>query len=115
MESLEVAKVVLLALVVGAALPLAVQLWITLRTMRRAIDRAGPGIDRALRDISEASVELRDLAASVQQLRSSLRTASAVGAAVGPAVAAAIRAFRDGKATNGVSEVAEEEVDHDRA
>jgi uncharacterized protein YoxC len=97
MESLEVVKVVLLALVVGAALPLAVQLWITLRSVRQAIDRAGHGIDRTLRDVAETSAELRELAASVQQLRSSVRMASAIGAAVGPAVVAAVRAFRDAK------------------
>jgi hypothetical protein len=115
MDAFKVATLVLLALLVGAALPVLIQARSSLRGGARAMEDAGRRLVRTLDDLTPiiarvdkeigaltgggeriasllASVD--ELARSAQQLRHSVKVASAVGAAVGPAVAAAVRAMR---------------------
>jgi uncharacterized protein YoxC len=110
-EPWTIVGVVLLAVLVGAALPVLFQLYSTLSFARRLLDRLGPRVDSTLADISDASRGLNrvgheleqntkraqalfdamgDIGESVGRLRDSLKTASTVSAALGPAIAAAI-------------------------
>lgn len=118
MESWSVALVVLAAVLVGAAIPVVVQLRATLRTMDETLQRSGARLDEALRATTVAAgridawvVRLEEggrieqlvdgvtaVTGMVNQLRDTVRIASALGAAVGPAVAAAVRAFREDRA-----------------
>lgn len=114
-ESLGTALVVLAALLVGAAIPVLVQLRTTLRTMEKTFRRSGAQLDEALGATTAAAGRIDALvlrlekdgrieqlvdgvagvSRMVSQLRDTVRVASAVGAAVGPAVAAAVHAFRE--------------------
>lgn len=113
MESWQTAVVVVVALVAGTLLPVLVQLSMTLRSARAALERTSARLDRAL-DAVAATAERFDkataglderrihalmesfdsLGRTVNRLRDSVRVASAVGAAVGPVVGAAVRAWR---------------------
>ena len=115
MEGWQTAVVVLLAVLVGAAIPLAASLGGTLRAARQAMDRSGPRLAEALSALRSASERIDRLASrldegrrleslfesvtslsqTVDQLRDVVRVASAVGAAVAPAVGAAVRAWRE--------------------
>jgi hypothetical protein len=115
MESWATALVVLAAVLVGAAIPVLVQLRATLRTMEKTLQRSGARIEEALGATAAAAAKIDGLVARLEQegridqlvdgaaavsgmvtqLRDTLRVASAVGAAVGPAVAAAVHAFRE--------------------
>jgi len=115
MESWGIALVVLAAVLVGAAIPVLVQLRATLRAMEKTLQQSGGRLDKAL-DATIAAAGRIDalvvrldeggrieqfvdgvaaMSRMVSQLRDTLRVASAVGAAVGPAVAAAVHAFRE--------------------
>lgn len=106
--------VVLLALLVGAAIPVLYQLYRVLRRARALLDTAGPRLERALDQVSEAAERLHgigaNLEAQVQALRplldagsrlghlmgrsgTWLGTAVTVGGAAGPALLAGLRAF----------------------
>ena len=108
------AGIVLLAVLVGAALPALFEFRTTMRAHRDLLERLGPKIDATLREVQETSVRINragalleqgagraeqlfstigELSDSLQRLRSSLGTAAAVGSAIGPAVAAALRAL----------------------
>ena len=108
--------VILLAVFVGATIPVLIQLTLTLRSARNVLDSSGKKLDHALDEITtatqrvnrvgaglEESVQkVRDvvdtvssLGESVTRLRDSISTAATIGNAVGPAVAAALRAFWD--------------------
>jgi hypothetical protein len=109
------ALVVLAAVLVGAAVPVLVQLRATLRAMEKTLQRSGAGLDEATGATMAAAARIDALVVrleaggrieqfldgvtavsrTVSQLRDTLRVASAVGAAVGPAVAAAVHAFRE--------------------
>ncbi len=114
MNALLIAAVILLAVLVGAAVPVLIQMRGTLKSAQTVLDRVGPRVEQTLDDIdaavvrldrvierlekgSEKANELFDAAASlgsqVRRLRRSMRTAVAVGSAVGPALAAALRAL----------------------
>jgi hypothetical protein len=103
MQNWQLAVVVLLAVLVGAALPVLMQLWITLRTARSVLATGGQRLDRALEEVTGTATRISQIADSLQALSEKIRIASAIGAAVGPAVAAAVRAFRApaDDATNG--------------
>jgi hypothetical protein len=110
-----VALVVLTAMLVGAAIPVLVQLRATLRAMERTLQRSGPRLDEALGATVAAAGRLDALVVRLEEgsrlqqlvdgitamsrmvspLRDTVRVASAVGAAMGPAVAAAVHAFRE--------------------
>jgi hypothetical protein len=115
MESWGTALVVLAAVLVGAAIPVLVQLRATLRAMEKTLQRSGARLDEALGATTAAAgridafvVRLAEggrieqlvdgvaaVSRMVSQLRDTVRVASAVGAAMGPAVAAAVHAFRE--------------------
>jgi len=115
MEGWGIALVVLAAVLLGAAIPVLVQLRTTLRAMEKALQRSGARLDEALGATTTAAGRIDRLVVRLEeggrieqlvdgiaavsrmmsQLRDTVRVASAVGAAVGPAVAAAVRAFRE--------------------
>ncbi len=120
MQSWETAVLVLVSIVAGAAIPVLVQLSMTLRSVRAALERTSARADRALESVTataerferatagldeqrvRALMESFDsLVRTVNQLRESARVAAAVGAAVGPAVGAAVRAWRAGRSEGG--------------
>jgi hypothetical protein len=114
-EGWGIAVVVLAAVLVGAAIPVLVQLRATLRAMEKTVLRSGAGLDAALAAtlaaagridafvvrvegagrIEEVVDGLASVNRIVHQLKDTVRVASAVGAAVGPALAAAVQAFRE--------------------
>lgn len=114
MESWQTAVVVLLAVLVGAAIPVLVSLSGTLRAARQGIERSGPQLAAALAAVTSAVERIdriasrldegrrvesllesvNSLSQTVNQLRDAVRVASAVGAAVAPAVGAAVKAWR---------------------
>lgn len=108
--------VVLLAVLVGAAVPVLFQFYSTLRVTRSLLARLGPKLDETLIEVRETSRRLNrmgsgleqstkraqvlldaagDVGESLQGLRESVRTAAAIGKAVGPALAAAIGALTE--------------------
>ena len=115
MEGWGIALVVLAAVLLGAAIPVLVQMRATLRAMEKALQRSGARLDEALGATTAAAGRIDGLVARLEeggrieqlvdgiaavsrmmsQLRDTVRVASAVGAAVGPAVAAAVHAFRE--------------------
>lgn len=115
MESWQTAVVILLALLVGAAIPVLVSLGAALRGARLGMDRAGTQLAETLAAVTSAAQRMDRLTSRLEegkrvetllesvaalsqtmnQLRDGARVASAVGAAVGPAVGAAVRAWRE--------------------
>jgi len=90
MSGWAVAVVVLVAVLVGAWIPVAVQLLLTLRSANRVLgelSHTAKSLDGAVKDIEQ-------LTHAASQLQGSLRLVSAIGAAVGPAVAALIQSLR---------------------
>lgn len=105
---------VLLAVLVGAALPVLLQLRRTLKRAEDVLESTGPKMDRTLDEVTEAAARInrlgktleRDaeglqvftdaaagLGRSLKQAQSSLRIMTTVGAAVGPALAAGLRSL----------------------
>jgi len=124
---------VLLAVLVGASLPVLFMIFSTLGSARQLIQRIGPRIDAVLKEVQETTVRLNsatvgmdesaqrakklldatgDLGESVQRLNHSLKPAVALGSVVGPAVAVAVKSFLDRQARPGSPDDAE---DRDRA
>lgn len=110
-----IVAVTLLAVLVGAALPVCYQLLQTLRSARRFLDRNGLRLERTLdqltatnQRIEKLGAELEDgvkglkpavtaasdLGQSLNQMRDSLRLTAAVAGAVGPVLVSALRAMR---------------------
>jgi hypothetical protein len=85
--SAELVRVALLALITGLAIPLLVQLFLTLRGLRRTTEVLERRLDVALKEIGEAAADLRRSSAAPSAVGAAL-------AAAGPAIIAAIRAFR---------------------
>ncbi len=114
MEGWQIALVVLVALLVGALLPLLVQLYATLRTMRAVAEKSAKDVESALAGIHRTADRLDRLGAAlekdgkmaeivdgavnaaqmVNQLRGTMQVAGPVAAAVVPAVLAAVRAWK---------------------
>ena len=109
--------VVLLALLVGAAIPVLYQLYQVLRRARALLDTAGPRLERALDQVGQTADRVNrigsTLEAKAQTLGSMfeaasrfghsidrsgkwLGTAMTVAGAIGPAVIAGVRAFFSG-------------------
>jgi hypothetical protein len=112
--------VVLVAVLVGAALPVLVQLYSTLRAAQDLIRRTGGGLERTLDATARAAERLDGiataldrrrvlalldavdgLASALMQLRDSARVSAAVASAIAPAVAAAVRAWRSAQPAAG--------------
>ena len=104
----------LLALLVGAALPVLYQLFRTLRRARTLLDTAGPQLERTLDRVGQAADRLDRIGSSLEVPAQTLgplletasrlgdtigrsggwlRTASSVGSAMAPALIAGVRAF----------------------
>jgi uncharacterized protein YoxC len=119
---------VLLAVLVGASLPVLFMIFSTLGSARQLIQRIGPRIDAVLKEVQETTVRLNsatvgmdesaqrakklldatgDLGESVQRLNHSLKPAVALGSVVGPAVAVAVKSFLDRQARAGSPDDAE--------
>jgi hypothetical protein len=88
----EMIRIALLALVAGVALPLLVQLFVTLRAVTRVVKILDERLEPALRDVGEVAARLRQSTAPSQNT-------SAVLAALAPALIAAVRTFRGGVAS----------------
>ena len=88
MTTAEILKFVLLAFGAGITLPIAIQLFLTLRAMHRTVESTS----RRLAD----TLESLELAAKRAQQNQSpgTRTLTAVGAALIPAIVAAVRAYK---------------------
>lgn len=105
---------VLLAVLVGAAVPVLLQLRRTLKRAEDVLESTGPKMDRTLEEVTEAAARInrvgksleRDaeglqvftdaaagLGRSLKQAQASLRIMTTVGAAVGPALAAGLRSL----------------------
>lgn len=96
MQAWSVVVPILVAVLAGAAIPLLFQLWATVRSARRVVDR----MDRVTARLDEGQ-RLDELIAAIdgvtraaKQLGEGVKIASAVGAAIGPAAAAAVQAWR---------------------
>lgn len=125
LETWIIVGVVLLAVLIGAAVPVLLQLYSTLRVTRDLLNRLGPKLDGTLTEVREASQRMNrvgselessarrakllldvagDLGEALRGLRDSLQVVSALAGALGPALAAAVRAL-----TERVSEEEQEE------
>jgi hypothetical protein len=104
------------AVALGALLPVAYQLAMTLRAARGLIATVGPRLTGAIDELSSAAAsarqslsaldaaalqrtatgvaEIGDMARKAREFTATIETAAAVGAAVAPAMAAVIRAWR---------------------
>lgn len=83
----ELVRIALLALLTGVAVPLLVQLFLTLRSLRLATDAVERRLDKLLGDVNAIADQVRDRAAHPSPLTASLTAAL-------PAVFAAVQAFR---------------------
>jgi uncharacterized protein YoxC len=107
---------VLLAVLVGACLPVLFMVFSTLGSVRRLIEQIGPKADAVMKQVQVTTERLNsattgmdesaqrakklldatgDLGESVQKLNQSLKPAVALGSVVGPAVAVAVKSFLD--------------------
>lgn len=100
MENWQTAVVIVVAIVAGALLPVLVQLSLTLRSSRTVLEETSVRLGRTLDAVTATAGRLDRIAAglerTVDQVRDSVRVASAVGAAVAPSVGAAVKAWRAG-------------------
>ncbi|MEI7706061.1 MAG: hypothetical protein WCK73_15865 [Deltaproteobacteria bacterium] len=116
MQGWQIALVVLVAVFVGALLPLVVQLYGTLHTLRVVVEKSAKDIEAAVVSIHRTADRVDRLGASLEQdgklseiidgaqaaaqvmnqMRSTMQVAGPVVAAVVPAVAAAVKAWRGG-------------------
>ena len=83
----ELIRIALLALLTGVAVPLLVQLFLTLRSLRLATDAVERRLDKLLGDVNAIADQVRTRAAHPSSLAASLTAAL-------PAVSAAVQAFR---------------------
>jgi len=114
MQGWQIALVVLVALLVGAVLPLLVQLYGTIHAFRAVMEKSSKDIEAALLGIHRTADRLDRLGAAlekdgkmaeivegsanaaqmVNQLRGTMQVAGPMAAAVVPAVVAAVRAWK---------------------
>jgi len=113
----QILAVVLLAFLIGAAIPVLYQLYQFLRRARALLDTAGPRLEKALDQAGQAADRLNGIGSTLEAQARTLRplfeaasrlghlvdrsgnwlgTAMTVGGAVGPAVLAGVRAFFSG-------------------
>ena len=114
MEGWQIALVVLVAVLVGALIPLIVQLYGTLHTLRTVVEKSAKDVEAGMQSIHRTADRIDRLGAALEkdgkmaeivegatsaaqmmnQLRGTMQIAGPVAAAVVPAVAAAVRAWR---------------------
>jgi hypothetical protein len=87
MTTAEILKFVLLAFGAGVILPLAVQLFLTLRMAHRTLVSTSRRLEQTLEGLEAAALRAQ------QSVSPTARTMTAIGAALVPAVAAAMRAW----------------------
>jgi hypothetical protein len=87
MTTAEILKFVLLAFGAGVILPLAIQLFLTLRATHRTLISTGRRLEQTLEGLEAAALRAQ------QSVSPTTRTMTAIGAALVPAVAAAMRAW----------------------
>ena len=129
MQGWQIALVVLVALLVGAVLPLLVQLYGTVHTLRTVMEKSSKDIEAALLGIHRTADRLDRLGATlekdgkmadivegavnaaqmVNQLRGTMQVAGPVAAAVVPAVVAAVRAWKGSMHPDPSSDAPEEQ------
>jgi uncharacterized protein YoxC len=106
--------VVLVAILVGAILPVLYQVWQTLKSVRAFVDSTGPRINEAMKEVTEAAARLNAIASTIEEegrrlkpvvdsaanigrtiasLGESVRSAGSVLGALTPAFVAGVRAF----------------------
>jgi ABC-type transporter Mla subunit MlaD len=116
METWQLIALILLAVLVGATVPVLLRLYSTLGAVRQLVERTGPKIDRTLGELEQTVKRLNrtgtaleggvkslqgvfdaasDIGRVLQQFRDNVQTAATVAAALGPAIAAAARALTD--------------------
>jgi len=121
MDGFQTALLVLAAVLVGALLPLVVQLYSILHTLRQVLEKGARDIEEGTKTVHTVADRIDRLTSGLEkdgkldalvsgltgvsetvvQLRDTLKIASAVGAAVVPAVGAAVRAWRSHPAPEG--------------
>jgi uncharacterized protein YoxC len=129
-DTLSMVMVALVAIVVGAALPVLLQLYRTLKSAQAFLETTGRRMERTLDEVADATGRLNRVGAALEEgtthlwslfqtaaeigaglrgMQESIRTVARLGAAVGPAIAAAIRALipsrgGDGRDRSGYTE-----------
>ena len=83
---------ILLAVLLGAVIPLLFQMRATLRAAERALHETPPRVDATLVEVARLVASTSEV---VESVRSTSRVLSAIGAAVGPAIVAGIRSYRE--------------------
>jgi len=116
MQGWQIALVVLVAVLVGAVLPLIVQLYGTLHTLRTVVEKSAKDVEAGVQSIHRTADRIDRLGAAlekdgkmavivegatsaaqiVNQMRGAMQVAGPVAAAVVPAVVAAVRAWKGG-------------------
>lgn len=117
MQIWSIVAVVLLAILLGAALPVLFQLHQTLKSSRRLMDRLDKSLKPTLKEFEEVTGRLNRIGRSLEgdldqlhvlfeavgslgktlnDLKGSMRTATSLGMTVGPVVAAIIRSLTGG-------------------
>jgi hypothetical protein len=94
-ESWRVAVLMLVAGLVGALIPVLLQLRATLRAAEMALKETIPRIEETLLDLRRLMLEVSEV---VEGLQSTTRVVGAISAAIGPAVAAGLRSYRSAHA-----------------
>jgi hypothetical protein len=132
MQGWQIALVVLVAVLVGALLPLVVQLYGTLRTLRAVVERSAEDIEAAAGSIHRTADRVDKLGAALEkdgkmaeiveglasaaqvmnQVRGTLQVAGPIAAAVVPAVVAAVKAWKGGMESDPPSEAPEGRQSH---
>jgi predicted Holliday junction resolvase-like endonuclease len=133
MEGWQIALVVLIAVLVGALIPLLVQLYGAIHAVRTVAEKSARDIEAALHGIHRTADRLDRLGADlekdgklaeivegaasaaqmVNQLRSTMQVAGPVAAAVVPAVAAAVRAWKASMDSDPPPDAAEDRRAHE--
>ena len=88
MTTAETLKFILLAFGAGIVLPLAVQLFLTLRSLHRTVESTSRRINETLETLEVAAKRAQNAASPTT------RTLTSLGASLIPAVVAAVRAYR---------------------
>ncbi len=104
-ENWQVAILVLVAVFIGAVIPVLFQLRATLRAAETALKGTLPRVEETLDDLNKLVVEVSQV---VEGLQSTTRVVGAIGAAIGPAIVAGLSSYRSARAE------AEKEEDHEQ-
>ena len=132
MEGWQIALVVLVAVLVGSLIPLVVQLYATIQTLRKVAEKSAKDVEQALAGIHRTADRLDRLGAAlekdgkmeaiiegatsaaqmVNQLRSTMQVAGPVAAAIVPAAMAAVRAWKGSMESDAPSAPPEEPPAH---